>query len=538
MTTSVPRTIPSLIRWGSEQFPTNPAIVDQGTTLTYRELHDQIKQAAGAFVALGVKHGDRVAIWAPNQTEFVVAMLAAESVGAAFVPLNTRYKGGEATTILERSRTEVLVVANGFLGADYIGMLRGVQARAGDAHSGPIAALPHLREIVDLSGTSPAAENIRSWDDFLALSARIDPAEVDARWDAVTPEDICDIMFTSGTTGVPKGVLTAHRQTIGVGDVWAKGAGLSTADRYAIVNPFFHGFGYKAGLIACLTRGSTIYPVAMFNTTSLLRLIEESRITVLPGAPTIFTSLMDDPQLDTFDISSLRFAIAGAASVPESLFERMLSVLGFEQVAQAYGLTECIVATQSRPNEDPAHVAETTGPAVPGIEISVVDPSGTPVAMGSDGEILLRGDTVMLGYFEDEEATRAAIDTDGWFHTGDIGRLDEHGCLKITDRIKDMFIVGGFNVYPAEVENILSSHPDVLESAVVGVPDERMGTVGKAYITLRRGATLTEEEIVAFCRERLANFKIPRHVTFLEEFPRNASGKILKKDLRETPATV
>lgn len=520
MDTSVPRTIPQLVRWGADQFGDHPAIVDKGVTTTYAELHDQVVRAARAYLALGVQPGDRVGLWAPNRAEFIVAMLGIESIGAAMVPLNTRYKGNEAHTILERAGAEVLVVANGFIGLNYVQMLR----------SAP--ELPRLREIIDLSSPRSDEPGVKGWDEFLALAEQTPEAEAQARADAVTPEDVCDILFTSGTTGVPKGVMSSHSQTIAVADVWAKGASMSTADKYAIVNPFFHGFGYKAGVVACLTRGSTIYPVETFDTSALLELVQSAGITVLPGAPTIFTSLMDDPNLASYDTSSLRFAIAGAASVPESLFERMLSVLGFKQVAQAYGLTECVVATQSRPGEDPAHVAETTGPAVPGIEIAIVDANGERVATGTDGEIWLRGETVMLGYFEDPEATRAVLDREGWFHTGDIGRLDGHGCLKITDRIKDMFIVGGFNVYPAEVENVLSSHPDVLESAVVGVDDERMGTVGKAFISTRRGATITEEELVAYCKQRLANFKIPRHITFIEQFPRNASGKIMKKDLR------
>ncbi|MGW2182312.1 AMP-binding protein [Streptomyces sp. NPDC001732] len=326
--------------------------------------------------------------------------------------------------------------------------------------------------------------------------------------------------------------MSAHRQTIGVARVWAKGAALSPADNYGIVNPFFHGFGYKAGMIAALAAGSTIYPLPTFDADQILELIGSARISVLPGAPTIFTSLLDHPRLREFDLGSLRFAIAGAATVPESLFRRMLDELGFEAVAQAYGLTECVVATQSRPNEDPAHVAETTGPAVPGIEIRAVDADRKDVPVGQDGEILLRGDNVMLGYFEDEDETRAAIDAEGWFHTGDVGRLDEHGCLKITDRIKDVFIVGGFNVHPAEVENTLGAHPDISESAVVGIPDERLGTVPCAYVVPRRGAQPSAEDIIAFCRTRLANFKVPRKVVLIGEFPRNASGKILKRDLR------
>src|SRR5699024_4350610 len=326
---------------------------------------------------------------------------------------------------------------------------------------------------------------------------------------------------------VPKGVMSSQRQTIDIGRIWASGADLTTGDKYAIVNPFFHTFGYKAGFIAAFVAGSTVYPVATFDPTALFQLIEEEKISVLPGSPTIFSSLMNHPDVDKFDTGSLRFSIAGAASVPESLFYDMQNILGFERVGQAYGLTECVVATQSRPNEDPFHVAETTGPAVPGTEIRIADPNGNALPEGDDGEILIRGANVMLGYLDDERATAEAIDPDGWLHTGDVGRLDEHGCVKVTGRLKDMFTVRGFNVYPAEVENVLSEHGAVREAAVVGIPDDRLGSVGRAYVTLRESATEpTTDEMISFCRERLANFKVPREVAFVSAFPRNAMGKI------------
>jgi acyl-CoA synthetase (AMP-forming)/AMP-acid ligase II len=428
----------------------------------------------------------------------------------------------------------VLVVCNGFLGADYLTMLE-ESAEAGAARGGgPIAGLADLHAVVDIASTG--RPGTRGSAQFLAAAddATEDPAggRLAACEAAVTPETVCDLLCTSGTTGIPKGVMSAHRQTIGVADVWATGASLSESDRYAIVNPFFHGFGYKAGILAALIAGTTIYPVPTFDAVGLMELVERERITVLPGAPTIFLTLINHPRRGDFDLSSLRFAIAGAATVPETLFEQMLDVLGFETVAQAYGLTECVVATQSRPGEDPRHVAETTGPACPGIEIRIVDDQGGELPTGSDGEIWLRGENVMLGYFEDAEATATAIDPEGWFHSGDVGRLDEHGCLKITDRIKDMFIVGGFNVYPAEVENVLAGHPAIVEAAVIGVDDERMGAVGRAYLIVHADVEIDEAEVRAYCKSRLANFKIPRELVVVPGFPRNASGKILKKELR------
>jgi len=527
---STPLTVPALLDHGAARFGASPAIVDGDLRLSYGELAVEARRTARAYLAAGVRPGDRVAIWAPNRGEFILALLGAQVVGASVVPLNTRYRGHEARTVLDRARASVLVLCNGFLGADYLSMLAQSAEPEAPAGDHPVAGLPHLHTVVDLdSGGSPGTVG---WAEFLAGADRVSAEQLAEAEATVTPDTVCDILFTSGTTGIPKGVMSAHRQTIGVADVWATGASLSEADRYAIVNPFFHGFGYKAGVIAALCAGTSIHPVLTFDPVGLMQLVERERITVLPGAPTIFLTLINHPRLSEFDLSSLRFAIAGAASVPETLFEQMLDILGFETVAQAYGLTECVVATQSRPGEDPRHVAETTGPACPGIEIRIVDPEGNDLPVGTDGEILLRGDNVMLGYFEDEAATAAVVDADRWFHTGDIGRLDEHGCLKITDRIKDMFIVGGFNVYPAEVESVLCSHPDIVEAAVIGVDDERMGALGRAYLALRPGATIDEAALTAYCRERLANFKVPREFVAIGEFPRNASGKILKKDLR------
>ena len=518
---STPLTMPALLDDAAARFGDAPAVVTDRATISWTQLRERARRVARALVAVGVRPTNRVSVWAPNRVEFIDSLLGLEYIGASLVPLNSRYRGEEARVVLSRSGASALILCNGFLGNDYLEML-----------APSLADLPRLRTVIDVGTGSAADAPFLTWADFLARADEVPEEAIDEYAAAVTPDDVVDILYTSGTTGVPKGVMSTHRKTIGVAAVWAQGASLTPADRYAIVNPFFHSFGYKAGVVACMTAGTTIYPVETFDPVALMELIEKERITVLPGAPTIFTTLINHERRTDFDLSSLRFSIAGAATVPERLFADMLEILGFEQVAQAYGLTECVVATQSRPHEDPLHVAQTTGPAVPGLEIRVVDNEGQDVPVGADGEIWIRGEYVMLGYFDDPEATAAAIDPEGWLHTGDVGRLDEHGCVKITDRIKDMFTVGGFNVYPAEVENALSGHPDVIESAVVGIDDERMGSVGRAYVILRSGADLDADALRDFCRERFANFKVPREFVAVAEFPRNASGKILKKDLR------
>ena len=340
----------------------------------------------------------------------------------------------------------------------------------------------------------------------------------------VGPDDVADILFTSGTTGRSKGAMSAHRQTIGVARAWAELGGVRQDDRYLVVNPFFHSFGYKIGIVVGLLTGATLYPVATFDVDETMRLIESERITVFPGAPTLYQSLLNAPGRAERDLSSLRLAVTGAAVVPVVLIEKMRDELAIDHVVTAFGMTEAVVVTMCRDGDSAETVATTNGRAIPGMETRIAD----------SGELLVRGDYVMLGYLDDPEATREAIDEDGWLHTGDIGSLDEQGNLTITDRLKDMYISGGFNVYPAEVEQALARLEGVADVAVVGVPDERMGEVGKAYVVRADGSSLTEDDVVAFAKERLANFKVPREVAFTDALPRNLSGKVLKTRLRQT----
>ncbi len=336
---------------------------------------------------------------------------------------------------------------------------------------------------------------------------------------------MADILFTSGTTGRSKGAMSAHRQTIGVARAWAELGGVTADDRYLVVNPFFHSFGYKIGIVVGLLTGATLYPVPTFDVDETMALIESERITLLPGAPTIYQSLLNAPGRADRDLSSLRLAVTGAAVVPVVLIERMREDLGIDQVVTAFGMTEAVVVTMCR-DGDPAE----TG----GDHVRACDPRHGDPDRATSGELLVRGDYVMLGYLDDEQATAEAIDADGWLHTGDVGTLDEGGNLTITDRLKDMYISGGFNVYPAEVEQTLARLDGVADVAVVGVPDERMGEVGKAYVVVSTGSTdvPTTEDVIAFCKERLANFKVPRHVEFVDALPRNLSGKVLKTELR------
>jgi len=512
MQAPLPTTGPAALARAARRYGATIALEETGLRWTYLELEAEVRRAAAAFLAAGLRHGDRVAIWAPNMGRWIVAALGAQSVGGIVVPLNTRLKGREAGFILNRSGARVLVHVGEFLGTRFADQLAG-------------EALPSLERRVVIDGPE--------WDEFLASGASVPDADVTARLERLRGEDVADILFTSGTTGQPKGVMSSHAQNIRVFDAWASVVGLEHGDRYLIVNPFFHAFGYKAGWLACLLRGATILPIAVFDADVVLRRIVEDRISVLPGAPTLFQSLLTNRERTPVDVSSLRLAVTGAASVPVALIERMRSELGFRTVITGYGLTEstgCV--SMCRPGDSPERIARTCGAPLPGIEVRVVDDAGNEVPRGTEGELLVRGYNVMLGYFDDEAATRATIDADGWLHTGDIGVMDEVGYLRITDRKKDMFIVGGFNCYPAEIENLLSAHPAIAQVAVVGAPDERMGEVGHAYVVLRPGAAIDEPSLVAWCRENMANYKVPRRVHFVTELPTTASGKVQRFALK------
>ena len=521
----LPETLPALIRQAAAKFSAQAAIVDGAVTIGYADLLVRSQAVARSLIALGVQAGDRVAIWAPNLHEWIVAACGTHAAGAVLVPLNTRMKGGEAADILARSGARVLFCIGDFLGQYYPALLVGQRP----------ATLEHvvvLREGFQADERQPGD---MGWSDFMGAGSLVAPAQVQAREQALTADSTADLMFTSGTTGRPKGVMSAHGPTIRAFSTWSRVVGLQPGDRYLIVNPFFHSFGYKAGWVAAFIQGATVYPEQVFDADAVLARIAHDRISFLPGPPTLFLTMLGHPRLREFDISSLRVAVTGAATVPPVLITRMRDELGIANVTTAYGLTECGgCATICDPGDSAETVAGTCGRALPGTEVRCADEAGQSVPTGQPGEVLLRGYHVMQGYFDDEAATREAIDAGGWLHTGDVGVLDERGYLRITDRLKDMFIVGGFNCYPAEIERLLADHPAIAQVAVVGVPDERMGEVGCACVVRRAGAELTPEALVAWAREHMANYKVPRHVLWCDSFPVNASNKVLKRELAQT----
>ncbi|HXP33752.1 MAG TPA: AMP-binding protein, partial [Acidimicrobiales bacterium] len=451
-------------------------------------------------------------------------------------PLNTRFKGAEAAYILRNAGATTLLTVRGFLGSDYPAMLT-------DEDTGALARIVVLRQEGDAAAAGPAGVAILGLEELLAAGQRVGTSDTAARAAAVGPEDVSDLIFTSGTTGHPKGAATTHAQSLRTFGTWSSIVGLGASDRYLVVNPFFHTFGYKAGILACLMAGATVVPEPVFDAGAVMARIAAERISVLPGPPTLYQTLLSDPGRADHDLSSLRLGVTGAAVVPVELVQAMRDELGFETVLTAYGLTEsCGTVTMCRRSDPPEVVSATSGRAIPGLEVQVVA-DGKEVPSGEPGEIVVRGYTVMSGYWGDEAATAEAIDADGWLHTGDIGVMDTRGNLTITDRVKDMYVVGGFNAYPAEIEAILRGHEGVAQVAVVGVPDERMGEVGCAYVVPARtvdGETDPEElgrAILSWSRGAMANYKVPRRVVLVDALPVNASGKVLKRDLRQRHAT-
>jgi HIP---CoA ligase len=514
--------LPAMAADAAARFGDAEAVVDGKRRASFSQLIADARRTTAGLVASRFVPGERVAIWAPNRYEWLVAALGTLGAGGAVVPVNTRFKSEEVRYILERSGARVVFTVGEFLGMDYAATVAGLRAD-----------LPDLRVVVGFDEQSSADHSL---DAFFRMGEGVDAATVDARWQAVQSDDVCDVLFTSGTTGSPKGVPMTHAQTLRQFSDWCDMAGLQTGDRYLVVNPFFHMFGYKAGCLASLMQGATIIPKPVLEVDDLLRTVAAESVTVLPGPPTLYQSILDHSERDQFDLSSLRLAVTGAADIPVDLIRRLHEELPFRRIITGYGLTEAGTVTGTGPDDDFATIATTVGRARPGLEVRIADDDGVEQPVGESGEVLVRGYSVMRGYLDDPAETARAIDAEGFLHTGDLGTLDERGCLRIVGRKKDMFIVGGFNAYPAEIENLLLGHPAVGRVAVVGMPDARLGEVGMAFVVVAPGAELRPEDLVEWARAAMANYKAPRVVEIVDELPVNAAGKVEKDILRARAA--
>ena len=512
-------TIPSVVRTAAEQFPALEAVVDGSSRPTFADIAVSVELIERALIASGIQPGDRVGIWAPNGLDWILTSFAVYGVGAILVPINTRYKGEEAAGLLHAAEVTMLFTVTDFLGTNYVELLEGLEGLDG------------VRETVVMSG--PVPEGSRSWRSFLVRAEQVTPGEAAAREMAINPDDPSDIIFTSGTTGLPKGAVLRHRASVETYLQWSKGVGLQEGDRMLVIYPFFHTAGLKSGVLAAFLRGVTLVPHAVFEVQSVVDRVAEEQITVLPGPPSIFQSILNHPDFASFPLASLRLSVTGAAVVPVELIARMKSDLRLDTVITAYGLTETHgTVTICEQSDTIETIATTVGHPLEGVGLRIVDDDGCDQPTGQPGEVLVRGFNVMNGYFNAPEATAAAIDAGGWLHTGDVGYLGEDGYLRVVDRKKDIFIVGGFNVSAAEVESIILRREDVAQVAVVAAPDERMGEVGAAFVVPRSGHRPDPAEVISWCREHMANFKAPRYVHLVEALPTTSTGKVQKPELR------
>jgi HIP---CoA ligase len=519
--------IPAMLAAAEGRFAETDAVRDGDTTLSYEALAGAARTFGAALVATGVGPGDRVALWCPNCAEWVVAMLGILAAGGVLVPVNTRFKGAEATEILARSGARLLATVTDFLDTDYVSMLAGTGA-----------PLPALDTVVVVRGPLPRAtgddRTALSWEQFLGRATPDTVAEVARRSAALSPDDPSDILFTSGTTGVPKGVVMTHGRTLTVATDWVAMTGLHAGDVYLQVNPYFHMFGLKAGILASVASGATMLPEPVFDVDRVLARAAAEHVTVLPGPPTLYQSILEHPQRAQHDLSSLRVAVTGSADIPVELIRRVGDELPFSNIVTGYGLTEAGTACATSEDDDAEAVATTVGRPRPGFELRIVGDDGNDVGTGQSGEVVLRGGSIMAGYLDDPEETRKVLSAEGWLRTGDLGQLDEAGRLRIVGRVKDMFIVGGFNAYPAEIENALLRHPAVRQAAVIGIPDQRLGEVGMAFVVVSAG--ISGDDIIDWSRREMANYKVPRVVEIVDELPLNATGKVLKDVLRAQAA--
>ena len=512
-----------LIEKAATTWQDKPFLVEAHATLSFSKTLANVRAFAAGLIERDVSPGDRVAIWAPNRWEWVVSALAVQYIGGTVVTLNTRYRGREAAQVIRLSGARMVITVSDFLGTHYPALLENEDC--GD-----------LKAIVTIDGTERT-----DWQGLLQAgqTALSNPTgtvaqKLESARARVTGESVSDILFTSGTTGIPKGVITQHAQNLQAFSAFADILGLNASDRYLIINPFFHSFGYKAGWLACLLVGAEAHPVAVFDTQEVIKTIAERQITCMPGPPTLFHSLINHRGLKMEDIRSLTKVTTGASVIPTQLIESMWQTLGIETVITAYGLSEsCGLATMCRQGDSAETIATTSGRAVPGVEVGIMDSKGAFLPAGEIGEIVIRGFNVMQGYLDQDQATREVIDQDGWLHTGDVGAIDEGGNLSITDRLKDMFISGGFNCYPAEIEQQLLDFPGISQAAVVGIMDERLGEVGAAFLVASDNCVPNDSALLDWCRLEMANYKVPRVIRWVESLPLNAAGKVMKTELRE-----
>ncbi|RSK29256.1 AMP-binding protein [Bacillus sp. HMF5848] len=535
-------TVGELLSKKAEKHPDHEAVVypDRDLKMTYKEFNDHCHKVAKGLIHLGIQAGEHVAIWATNKPEWLTSQFATAKAGAVLVTVNTNYQRAELEYLLKQSDSTTLILMEKFRDTSYINTLYEIAPELKTSEPGQLEskALPCLKNVIVLGENKyPGTFN---WGDVVEMGAQVSDETLLAREQSLHPQDVINMQYTSGTTGFPKGVMLTHSNIVNNAYNIASCMNLTQNDRLCIPVPFFHCFGCVLGTLACVTVGATMVPVVEFQPAAVLEAVEKEKCTALHGVPTMFIAELNDPSFLSYKLESLRTGIMAGSNCPIEVMKAVIEKMGATDITIAYGQTESSpVITQTR-TDDPIEIrVESVGRALPNVEVKIVEPGTTnEVPRGIQGELCTRGYHVMRGYYNNDAATKDAIDVEGWLHTGDLAVMDENGYCRITGRLKDMIIRGGENIYPREIEEFLYKHPAILDVQVVGIPDEKYGEEVMAWIIPKQGIELTEDDIRQFCKGNISRHKIPRYIAFTNEYPMTASGKIQKFRLREQAKSI
>lgn len=530
-------TVGELLEKQVDLYPNHEAIVYPELKLrkTYSEFNEMVNQAAKGLMALGIQKGENVAIWADNKPEWITSQFATGKMGAVLVTVNTNYQANELTYLLKQSEATTLIMAESYKGTSYVDILKQLCPELEVQEKGKLRleTLPNLKNIIVISNAE--YHYAYTWKEVIAKGNGINNVHLEQRKQSLNEDDVINMQYTSGTTGFPKGVMLTHRNIVNNGNQIADCMKLTPNDRLCIPVPFFHCFGCVLGILAAVSKGTTMVILEQFHAEKVLQAVSEEKCTGLHGVPTMFIAELNHPRFHEFDLSHLRTGIMAGSTCPVEVMSNVMNKMGAKEITIAYGQTESSPVISQTRTDDPIELkVNTVGKPHPNVEVKIVIPgTDTEQEIGVPGELLTRGYLVMKGYYNNPEATKEAIDKQGWLHTGDLAVLHKNGYIEITGRMKDMIIRGGENIYPREIEEFLYQHPDILDVQVIGVPDEKYGEQVMAWIILKDNKQITSEEIKDYCNGKISRHKIPKYIEFVDVYPMTASGKIQKFKLRE-----
>lgn len=531
------KTVGEIVKEAARKFPDTEAYVypELGIRKTYKEFDVETDELAKAFIGMGIQKGEHVAIWSDNKREWLLSQFATGKMGAVLVTVNTNYQEKELEYLLQQSDATTLILCESYKGTSYLDIVRAIcpeiiQSEKGNIHS---EKFPHFKRVIVMSENE--YKGMYTWSELLALADEVADETLEFALNSLHNDEVINIQYTSGTTGFPKGVMLSHKNIVNNGQLVGDYIYLTEKDRLCIPVPFFHCFGCVMGTIASVTHGTTMVIIEQFDPGKVLKMVQDEKCTALHGVPTMFIAELNHPDFNQFKLNTLRTGIMAGSICPIEVMKKVMDDMGASEITIAYGQTEASpVITQTKTDDPIEKRVSSVGQAHPGVEVKIIDPvTGDDTPAGVPGELCTRGYLVMKGYYKNDQATKSAIDNNGWLHTGDIAVMDEEGYIDITGRIKDMVIRGGENIYPKEVEEFLYQHPKVQDVQVVGVPDPKYGEELMAWVILKNGQQLTSDELKEYCKGKISFHKIPKYVEFIEAYPMTASGKIQKFLLRE-----